>query len=85
MVAEFMTYYHYTLDQALAMYAVSFFALLSAMYRLRGVHGQELAYTTYVAHAGGDILESYMKNMEKQAKGARGLLDEVRIVRNMKK
>lgn len=85
MIAEFMTYYHYSLDQTLMMYAVSFYALLASMYRLKAVETQEKAYMIAVAFAGGDSFKEYIEHLDKQAKGAQGLLDEVRVVRNARK
>lgn len=76
-----MKYYNYRLDQALELFAVSFFSLLSSMYRLQGRYNQELAYRTAVAFAGGDSFTEYIKSMEKQAKGATGLLNEAKVLR----
>lgn len=85
MVAEFMNYYHYKLDDVLNMYALAFFALLASMYRLNGVKAQEVAYTMAVAQSGGKVYKEFIEAMEKQAKGARGILDEIRVIRNTRK
>lgn len=85
MVAEFMKFYHYKLDEVLNMYAISFYALLASMYQVKAMDNKELAYATAVAHAGGDSFAEYIKAMDKQAKGAEGLLKEVRLVRKLRR
>lgn len=86
MIGEFLHFYPaYTVESVLNMYAVTFFALLATLYRIKGINAQEQAYNAFVAHVGGDSLTSYIESTSKQAKGARGLLEEVQFVRSLKK
>ena len=85
-IGEFINYYPaYTVESVLNMYAITFFSMLGAMYRLKGSNNHEIAYRTAVAMSGGDSLSSYMEQAKKQEKGLKGLLEEVRMVRKFKK
>lgn len=86
MIGEFIHYYPaYTVESVLNMYAVTFFAMLATMYRLKGMDNENNVYRMAVAFAGGDGLSKYIEDTKKQIKGAKGLLEEVRIVRSFKK
>lgn len=86
MIGEFIHYYHaYTVESVLTMYAKTFFSMLSTMYRLKGQDNQQNAYRTAVAFAGGDTFSKYIEENTRQAKGTKGLLEEVRLVRSFRK
>lgn len=86
MIGEFIHYYPaYTVESVLNMYAVTFFTMLATMYRLKGMDKQESAYNTAIAFSGGDGLAKYLEENAKQIKGAKGLLEEVRIARKYRK
>lgn len=81
-----MNYYPaYTLDKVLNMYAVSFYSLVSAMYRLKGKENYELAIISAVGNNGGDGLNSYLENSKKQSLGAEALLRETRVLKEIKR
>ena len=86
MIAEFIHFYpSYTVESVLAMYAVTFYALLAAMYRLKGASDMQAAYRTAVAFNGGDQFTEYIEASRKQAGGIKTILDQVKIVRGVKK
>lgn len=66
------------------MYAVSFFALLSAMYMLKGSSRFDRAVSSALAYSGGEEFSKYLKDAQKQAEGAEGILKEVRMIRKLK-
>lgn len=82
MVAEFLHYYPgYTVQTALHEYAVTFYALLSAMYRLKAVSSIDNTQSHAAALSGGSGLEGYLKIKSDQAGGGHKLLEEVKNVR----
>ena len=86
MIAEFIHFYPaYTLEAVLAMYAVSFYALLSSMYKIKGSENYERAVQTAVGTAGGESLNEYLKTAHKQADGAEGLLRQARVLKEIKR
>jgi hypothetical protein len=84
-IAEFMNYYPgYTLDKVLSMYAVSFYALLSSMYRLKGAEKLDSAVRTALATNGGEQLTDYIENARKQSDGSKALLRQAKVMKQIK-
>ena len=85
MIADFMRFYTYKLDEVLNMYAISFYSLVSSMHKLRGADNIEISYRTAASFAGGDDLSSYIREAKNQSEGAEKLLKQARILKKVKK
>jgi len=82
MFAEFLHYYPgYTVQTVLKEYAVTFYALLSAMYRLKAVESIDNAQGHAAALSGGSGFDEYVKYKSDQAGGGHKLLEEVKNAR----
>ena len=80
MIPEFMHFYKYTLAQVLDEYAVSFYALHAAMYRLKARHALN-TIGSYATAQGGDKSDEYLSELRKQERGLPGILNEVKIAK----
>ena len=79
-----MHFYKYTLAQTLDEYAVTFYTLLGAMYRLQA--RQALSdIGNYASSQGGDSSQSYIEQLRKQERGIQGILKEVKIAKKARK
>lgn len=85
MIAEFMHFYSYRLSDVLDMHAKNFYTLLANMYRLQGVYNAQKAYQMAVSFAGGDSYSNYIKQQGEQAQGFRKYIEELRVIRSIKK
>lgn len=86
MIGEFIDFYPaYTVDAVLAMYAVTFYSMYSAMFRLKGKKNKEIAIRTAVSSNGGDEFKNYMESQSELEIGAKGLLKQARLLRRIKK
>lgn len=80
MIPEFIRFYSYTTKQALGEFAVTFFSLINAMYRLQAKESLNDIMAVSVGNAGKDG-DSAVAELNKQAKGLHGIIQEVRIVK----
>jgi hypothetical protein len=81
MFPEFMTFYHYTAEQALAEYAKRFFSLLNSMYRIQAKEQYDDLMISSTAYSGGKEAESLAKKLQDRSKGNQKILEEVRIIK----
>jgi hypothetical protein len=83
MFADFIHFYNYTAEQALGEYAKRFFGLCSSMYRIKAK--TNLMDLMVINHGtnGGDKAEGFIDELNKQAKGNHGILEEVRNIKNV--
>lgn len=81
MFAEFIHYYPgYTAQSVLREYAVTFYALLGAMYRIKAMDRIEDTYSR-AASTSGAALDSYLQDQRRQAGGGHAILEEVLTVK----
>jgi hypothetical protein len=80
MIPEFIRHYHYTATDTLNEYAVRFFALVNAMYRLKAQESLELISNVNTAFNGNS---DHIHDLKKQEKGIAGIVEEVRVIRNV--
>lgn len=86
MVAEFMRFYPgHTFDAVMNMYAITFYALVSAAHRLEGRRDYDEAIKLSAATARGEALTSYLDNATNRSMGVDKILDEVRTVRGLRR
>lgn len=82
MFAEFVHYYPgYTAESALQEYAVRFYALLNAMYRLKALDLIEQTHSRIVSASTQQALDSYLEAMKRRAGGGHAILREVQTVK----
>lgn len=82
MFAEFVHYYPgYTVESALREYAVTFYALLGAMYRIKAMDRIDDTYGRIASRAGGAGLDDYLKEQRRQAGGGHAILEEVLTIK----
>lgn len=79
-VPRFMRFYGYKLSEALNEYAKSFFMLVEAMHRLKA---KEMATDITAISAGFNGSKETMLELEKNARGTRGILEQVRNIKNV--
>lgn len=82
MVPQFIRFYPgYTRQSVLGEYAVTFFALVNAMYRLKAEEMMDSIVTTTAGMAESKDRANVLDQLRKAAKGLHGILQEVRNVR----
>lgn len=81
-VPQFMRFYRVTVDQSLDEFAVRFFALANAMFRLKSQ--EQIDDISSFAVAQRDP-QSAIAELEKSSKGLHGILEEVEVVKRVKK
>lgn len=80
MIAEFVHFYPgYTAESALNEYAVRFYALLNAMYRLKASERIEETYSRAASQS--PQLSEYVEGQRRLAGGGHAILEEVKIVK----
>ena len=79
---EFMRFYSYTASEALYEYAQTFFSLLNSMYRLQAKESMRDITNASAAFSGE---KSVIKELEKQERGKHGLVQEVRVVKEVRR
>lgn len=85
MIAEFMHFYPaYDLSKLLNLYSVSFYALYANMYRILGSNRITDVHTMASAFAGGDALNSYLNDAQKQAKGMKAYIEQINILKKVR-
>lgn len=84
MIAEFMQFYTYSLEQVLAMYAVTFYALCAGMQQLKASQSYEQTVQARLATVGGDVLEEYLHGKLEQSEGQARLLRQSRLLKQVK-
>lgn len=84
MIPEFMRFYSYTLTQVLNEYAVSFFSLVNSMYRLLAREQIRDIVSVSAGMAGKDG-QSTIDELKKQERGLHGVVEEVRVAKEVKK
>lgn len=83
-IARFMHYFNYKLEEVLDMFAVSFYALLSQMYRLEAEHNLGDVRKYAVAHTGGEPYKNYIDEMDTQMQGASYYLKQSQVIKRAK-
>lgn len=81
MIPEFMRFYGYTISQVLDEMAITFFALMNSMYRLKGKESLDDLMVHSAAISGGSQAESIISELKRQSKGLHGVVEEVRTVK----
>lgn len=83
-VPEYMRFYAQTPDQVFNEFAITFFTLAGAMYRIMANEtlSDILAVSTGMAGKDGS---GVVDRLKEQAKGSHGILEEVRTVKGLKK
>lgn len=80
MIPEFMRFYDYKAKDVLDEYAVRFFSLLNAMYRIQA---SDRLYDIATVGAGmGGESKALIADLEKQAGGSHAIVQEVRRIKN---
>lgn len=86
MIPEFMRFYNYTtIDSVMNENARTFFALMNQMYRLQAKESLNLLQTVGAAFSGGSDYQSVKDALIKQAKGLHGILQEVNLIKKIRK
>lgn len=80
MIPEYIRFYGGDVTSVLSTYAVTFFALLNAMYSLKAKELLDALYMTSNAFAGKDGA-SYEEALKTQIKGISGVVNEVRSIK----
>lgn len=83
MIPTFMRFYSYKLDEVMAMPARSFFALMNSYYKL--VATERINRIVDGAAAQSDNASSIISELERQEKGVDDILEQARVLRNIKK
>lgn len=81
MFPQYIRFYGYTAEQALNELAKTFFALVNAMYRLEAQEAIKEIRNTSVAYTGGSEGDKIVSELNKQAKGIHGIVQEVRNIK----
>jgi len=81
MYAEFLRFYNYTADEALAEYAKRFFALCSMMYRIQAKDSLNDITVISAGTNGGQEAKRIVDDYRNQFKGNHGILQEVRTIK----
>lgn len=84
MIPEYMRFYSNTTEQVLGLYAVTFFSLANAMYRLQARETMRGVLTVSTGMSGKDG-SPVIDDLKKQEKGIHGILQEVRNLRGVKR
>lgn len=82
-LAEFMRFYHYSVDEAMELYAVTFFALVNSMYQIQAK--EMINDIKSVASAMSKDPQSVIDKLEKSANGLHGIIQEVKNIKEINK
>ena len=81
MFADFISHYSYTADQALGLFAKTYFALVAQMHRIKARESLSAYVTVAAAMSGGNDAKKVIDSLQKQEKGLEGILHEARTLR----
>jgi hypothetical protein len=83
MIAQFIRFYPYTVEQVLDMFAKTFFSLSNAMLRVQAIEQLERIKASAYPHMESIDQTSMAKSYTQLAKGNQGVLDEVRVIKGL--
>lgn len=81
MIAPFVRYYNYTLEQVLNETARAFFALTNEMYKMTASDRLSAIEDTAVATNGGEHAERHIDSLKRQTEGVDKLIREAKTLR----
>lgn len=81
MIPHYMRFYGQSVSQALSEYAVTFFSLINAMYRIQARENMSDLTIINAATNGGDNANKVVSELRKQEAGLTGIIKEVRNIK----
>ncbi len=86
MFPTFLRFYQgYTVTSAMDEYAITFFALINSMLRLKPLENIEGINQVAVGLANPDERTTVIDRLEKESKGKHGLVEEVKVAKGITK
>lgn len=83
MIPEYIRFYGGRPIEILDEFAVTFFALLNRMYSIQATEQLDAIYAVNVGTSGKDS-EKYIDGLLKQQKGISGIVEEVKVLNNVR-
>lgn len=83
-IPRFMRFYSYKTDEVLNEYAVTFFALLNDMFRIKADELLDLATIGALPHLEPNESKKILEHLERTSKGLRGLINEAKVLKDVK-
>lgn len=83
-VPQFLRFYSgYTAQTVLDEYAITFFSLVNAMFRLQATEYLNLVQVNAIPHMKESDARPAIEELKKNAKGLHGIIQEVRNIKNV--
>jgi 3-deoxy-D-arabino-heptulosonate 7-phosphate (DAHP) synthase len=85
-VPQFLRFYSgYTIDSTMNEYAVTFFSLVNAMYRIQASEMLDQVHVNAIPNMEKQPADNALAELRKGARGIHGILEEVRIIKGKQK
>lgn len=83
-IPQFIRFYGYTATEVMQEYAVTFFALVNAMYGLKSTEMLEAVYVGTIPNMEKKDAENAIDKIKQGSLGLEGYLEQARNIRNVK-